>query len=104
LTNYFDQRATTRSTVAFIGIIEESRNTIFSIIPGESDASQGVHFQLYIDRLSQYLGVSKEELIKILPSNKKEQQLWKNGPLSIVGFFKDFGEVNQFILGLNELK
>ena len=104
LMNYFDQRGTTRSTVAFIGIIEESRNTIFSIIPGESDASQGVRFQLYIDRLSQYLSVSKEEVIKILPSNRKEQQLWKNAPSNIVGFFKDVGEVNQFILGLTELK
>jgi len=104
LMNYFDQRGTTRSTVAFIGIIEESRNTIFSIIPGESDPSQGVRFQLYIDRLSQYLGVSKEKVINILPSNKKEQKIWKNGPLSIVGFFKDVDEVNQFILGLTELK
>lgn len=104
LTDYFDQRVTTRSTVAFIGIIEESRNTIFSVIPGESDSTQGVRFQVYVDRFSKYLGVSKDEVTQILPSDQKEQQPWKNAPLTIIGFFKDADEVNQFLTGLKELK
>ena len=104
LLEYFDQRVTTRSTVAFIGIIDDSRSTIFSLVPGESDSNQGVRFQVYIDRLLKYLGVNKEDLIQILPLNRKEQQPWKNAPLTIVGFFKDADEVNRFLAGLDELK
>jgi hypothetical protein len=59
---------------------------------------------VYIDRLLKYLGVNKEDLIQILPPNRKEQQPWKNAPLTVVGFFKDADEVNRFLAGLDELK
>jgi len=104
LKNYFDYRGTTRSTVAFIGIIEGSRNTIFSLIPGESDTNQGVRFQLYIDRFTNYLGASKDDLVQVLPQNRSEQQPWKNAPITVVGFFKDMEEVNVFLQGLNGFK
>ena len=104
LTSCFDYRGTTRSTVAFVGIIEESRNTIFSLIPGESDSSQGVRFQVYIDRLLKYLDASKDEVTQVLPPNRQEQRPWRNAPLTVVGFFKHADEVDRFVTWLNELK
>ena len=68
LKDSFDYVGTTTSTIAFIGMIEGSRNTIFNLVPGESDVSKGLHFQVYIDRLAAYLGADKTQLMNMLPS------------------------------------
>jgi hypothetical protein len=104
LTSCFDQRVTTRSTIAFIGIMAESRNTIFSLVPRESDSNQGVRFQVYIDRLSDYLGVERDVVIKILPSESEDYEPWKGAWPTLVGFFKNADEINRFLTGLSELK
>jgi len=52
LTPIFDQRNTTRNTIAFIGIVRGRWPTIFSIILGDSNTQQGLRFQVYIDRLA----------------------------------------------------
>jgi hypothetical protein len=103
LTNFFDQRTTTRSTVAFIGVFEESRNTIFSLVPGECDSEQGVRFTFYSDRILEYLNASKDDLIAILPSNSEETRQYRTSPDTFVGFFKDSHEVDHFLAGLNAL-
>jgi len=103
LTDYFDQRGTTRSTVAFIGILEESRNTIFSVVPGESDASQGVWFQVFVDRLSEYLSTSTDKVIGILPSGSEEYVPYKGAPRTFGGFFKDDNEVDRFLKEMSKL-
>jgi hypothetical protein len=104
LTPCFDQRGTTRSTVAFIGIIEGSRNTIFSIVPGASDSAQGVRFSVYIERLSKYLGVERDNIVPILPPEFEEGEAWKGGPPTLCGFFKDAEEVEKFLSGLARFK
>jgi len=103
LTSCFDQRVTTRSTIAFIGIMGGSRNTIFSLVPRESDSNQGVRFQVYIDRLSEYLGANRDSVIGILPSESEEYEPWKGAWPTLVGFFKNVNEVDQFLTGLSEL-
>jgi len=104
LTHYFDQRVTTRSTVAFIGIMGESRSTIFSIVPGESDASQGVRFMVYVDRFKDYFDIEKQVAIDALPSYEKKvvHEEWA-GELG-GGFFKENSEVERFLAKLNEFK
>ena len=82
----------------------ESRNTIFSLVPRESDSNQGVRFQVYIDRLSDYLGVERDVVIKILPSESEEYEPWKGAWPTLVGFFKNADEINLFLTGLSELK
>ena len=104
LTDCFDQRATTRSTIAFSGIIEESPRRIFSLVPGESDSAQGVHFRVYNDRLSRYLAASGEGVIALLPSDCEKYEPWKDAPSALAGFLKNSDEVEEFIAGLSELK
>src|SRR4030042_6155279 len=65
LERIFNYRTTTRSTVAFIGLIAGNRNSIFSIVPGESyseriasgaeGSQKGLRFQVRIDKFSKYL-------------------------------------------------
>lgn len=104
LTNCFDQRVTTRSTVAFIGIMEGRRNTILSLVPGESNVNQGVRFQVGIDRLAEYLGVERDLAIRILPSELEEYESWKGRWPTLVGFFNNSDEVDQFLEGFAEPK
>jgi hypothetical protein len=104
LTKHFDTKSTTRSSVAFIGIFDESRHTIFSLIPAESDPNKGLRFTVYIQSFCEYLDVSKEEIMKVMPSDSKEQVRYKNGPPEVLGFFKNTNEVEHFLRGLRELK
>ena len=69
---FFDQRTCTRTTVAFIGVLEGSRNTIFSLIPGESNQRDRVRFSLYFERLMNYLDVEKIAIRDILPKETDE--------------------------------
>ncbi len=104
LTPIFDQKGTTRSTIAFIGIIKESRRTIFSIIPGDSDPYQGLRFQVYIDRLSEYLHTKTEDIMQILPPNCKEYEPWRGAPRTLAGYFKNKEEIEKFLNGLAQFK
>lgn len=104
LTEFFDQTATTRSTVAFIGIMGERRNTIFSLIPGESDSSNGMRFRAYIDRFSEYFGFNKEDALGILPSESTEYEPWKGAPPTFVGYFRNVNEVDSFIAKLAKVR
>ena len=104
LNNCFDYAGTTTSTAAFIGIIEGGRNTIFSLVPFESDASKGLHFQIYIDRFADYLRTDKQNLLKILPSELTDYKPWKNAPPMLRGFFGNSDEIERFLSGIDELK
>lgn len=103
LAGCFDQTVTTRSTVAFVGIIGGSRNTILSIAPGESTASQGLCFWFHTERLLKYLGVSRDvDIVGILPSETERGETYSGGPPTLFGFFKDTDEVNKFVSGLRQ--
>lgn len=104
LTKLFDQNGTTRSTIAFIGIMGESRNTIFSLIPGESDSNKGLRFQVYIDRFSEYFGINKEDTLKNIPSELTEYEPWRGAPPTFVGYFKNINEVDSFLTKLTEVR
>lgn len=104
ITKFFDYSGTTRSTIAFIGITDEGRRTIFSLIPGESDPSNGVRFQVYIDRFSEYFGINKEDALRMLPSKSSEYEPYRGAPTTLVGFFKDVGEVDNFLRRMANLK
>jgi molybdopterin biosynthesis enzyme MoaB len=114
LEEFFDYKTTTRSTVAFIGVIEGSRHTIFSIVPGESyskriasgegGVQRGLRFQVRIDRFSKYLNLDSERISKILPPEKEEFTPYKGGPKTLIGFFRDEKEVDSFSKSLSELR
>ena len=104
LTPLFDYRGTTRSTIAFIGIVKESRLNIFSIIPGDSNTQQGLRFQVYIDRLAEYLHIQTDDVIQILPPDCKEYEPWKGAQRTLACYFKEKEEVDRFIKRLNQFK
>lgn len=100
----FDHAGTTTSTAAFVGIIEGRRNTIFSIVPGESDSSKGLRFQVYIDRFADYLRTDKQNLLKILPPDLIDYIPWKDAPPMLAGFFGNSGEIERFLAEIARLK
>jgi hypothetical protein len=107
LSRYFDYTGTTRSSFVFMGNMNGSRNTIFSLIPEESSAKEGIRFQIYINRFAEYFGIEKKEAIKLLPNKKEEWEYYRNAPASHVGyagFFKNMEEIDQFLSKIAELK
>jgi len=109
LTYIFDKKNTTRSSIQFIGKINDSKKTIFNLIPKDSNANDGVKFQVYLYRLSDYLGVDIKRIIPLLPENKKEWSYEGASEASkewsgYAGFFKKSDEVKNFVNGLKEIK
>ena len=107
LTRYFDYIGTTRSSIAFIGNMSGSRNTIFSLIPEESNSKEGLRFQIYINRFAEYFEIEKKEAIQLLPNKKEEWEAYRNAPASHVGFagfFRNIEEIDRFLVKIAELK
>ena len=104
LTPLFDRKSTTKSTIAFIGIVGGRKLTIFSISPGDSNPQQGLRFQVYIDRLAEYLHIPTNEVMQILPPDCKEYEPWKGAPHTLGGYFKEKEEIDRFIKGLDQFK
>ena len=108
----FDQTTTTRSSVAYIGIIEGSRHTIFSILPMERmnkpDLSdnhiRGLRYQLRVEGFLKYFGMTLDELKNILPLNPENYLPYKGGEKYLVGFFKTEEEIENFLGKLSRLK
>ncbi len=114
LSSVFEIKRTTRSAITFIGTINGSQLTLFSIIPGESQSprifpgkseiEQGLRFQAYIDRLAKYFSVSKEEIIRILPPNLQEFVAWRGGPKTLAGYIQSFEEVERIVQGFKTFR
>ena len=105
----FNGKNRTRSSIAFIGLMDGSRNTVFSLIPKESNPEDGLKFQVYLNRLAKYLDADSERLINILPQDKKKWNYTEDSsPDSTeyegyVGFFKNHNEAELFLADLNEI-
>lgn len=114
LDEFFNYRGTTRSSVAFIGVIEGSRHTIFSIVPGESyskriasgdeGTQRGLRYQVRIDKFVKYFNLDPERIMKVLPREKEEFVPWKGASKTFIGFFRDGKEIDNFLKSLSELK
>lgn len=106
LSKCFDQSVTTMSSIAFIGIIGErkSRNTIFSILPKESNSEKGVRFTVYIDRFVDYFGIEKKVAIDALLSYEKKAEYEEWAGEFGGGFFKEEAQVEKFLAKLTESK
>lgn len=62
------QKQTTRSSVGFKATFGNSRKTVISFIPRDSNSSDGLYFQVYSLRLQTYLNVSESAVAQMLPS------------------------------------
>jgi len=109
LTYIFGRKDTTRSSIRFVGKINDSKKAILNLIPKDSNANDGVKFQVYIYRLSDYLGVDPKRIVSLLPENKEEWSYEGAAQPSkdwsgYTGFFKKSDEVKKFVNGLKEIK
>jgi hypothetical protein len=102
LRNLFDQTGTTRSSVAFKG---NRQNTILSLIPGESDASSGLRYQVYSTRLADYLGMPEQDAVSMLPKHREAWEYYRGATpdwSGFVGYFEDLDAAHSFLAALGK--
>jgi len=105
LSYFFDGKQPTRSSIAFEGLLNESKKRIFSLLPSESNQTDGLKFQIYMPRMAQYLKTDEKSIESWLPVNKRRWKYYENAPPDMSGYegyFKDIGEVNRFLNGLRD--
>jgi Endonuclease NucS len=61
------QRQTTRSSIRFAGSFNGSRKVVISLLPGESNAGEGLHYQLYKNRYADLTKLELSEVESLLP-------------------------------------
>ena len=112
LNEIFDRRSTTKNTVAYIGLIDDSHQTIFHVIPSETDSvrmasiqkKNVLYYQFYVERLSNYLGIAETEITNLLTNEVKDYYPWATSEKCLVGFFKDTEEIQVFTSELSFMK
>jgi hypothetical protein len=102
LRNIFSGTATNVSSLTFNVISENGRNIVMGLVPTDSDEGRGLKFYLYAKRLTDFIGISREDLIAALPVNKNDwcyteanrgNEFWSG----YEGYFSNMEEVNRFI-------
>ena len=106
----FPSKGTTASSLAFKGkLANGGARVILSLLPLESEAEQGLKFQVYTKRLAEYRGMSTDRVEALLPKSREKWTYWGavNDPdidywIGYQGFFKTPEEVATFAKGLSE--
>ena len=76
---------------------------IFKLLLTESTPNDGLKFNVYTDRISNYLNIEVEKLIQLLPNYKQISQDDRFGVVA-EGFFETEEQVNNFVTKLNEIR
>jgi hypothetical protein len=105
----FPLKATTASSLAFRGKIRDGgARVILSLLAFESNAKEGLKFQVYTKRLAEYCDIPTERVKSLLPAFHEEWTYWAavNDPeiddwRGFQGFFKTPEEVAIFTKGLS---
>ena len=102
----FDGSRTTMSSLGFEGknIEGVGKGVIFNLIPPESSKEQGLKFQVYSNRFTDYFKCDMQDLMNILPNERKDwaydqsdiSKLW----VGYEGYFQSKDEVDIFINGM----
>jgi hypothetical protein len=61
------RKETTRSSIRFVGSFDGSRKVVISLLPGASDAGEGLNFQLYKNRFAQLAKLPSAEVESRMP-------------------------------------
>jgi hypothetical protein len=109
LDSVFPSKTTTASSLAFKGkLANGGARVIFSLLPFDSEAKQGLKFQVYTKRLAEYRGISTDRVESLLPESREKWTYWAavNDPdiddwIGYQGFFKTPEEVAVFAKGLS---
>lgn len=106
LEKYFT-RTTTRSSLAFYGAFDDSRKAIFSLLPTESSPEEGLRYQVYRDRFTNYFQTTADKLLDMLPKDPEDWKYWPSAPQDYHGYtgtFQTDDDVDKFIDMLKGLK
>lgn len=101
------QKHTTRSSIGFAAMFNESRKTVISLIPQASNARDGLRFQVYSLRLRTLLNLSEEAVLEMLPARRQPWIYYESaGPdyEGFQGFFANQAELDRFLSGLEKLR
>jgi len=108
LEGYFEGKRRTLSSIAFTGnVLGIKKGAIFSLIPTKSNPDDGLMFQVFIYRFSEYFGIDLKEAESLLPTNRKKWAYYDNAPQEYQGFegyFKNMKEVEDFLSELDKIK
>lgn len=93
---------TTRSTIGFTGLLKGSQKVVVSLLPGpdNSNASQGLKYQLYRKRLAELTGLSEEALLGVVPTQHDYwiyEEGWEDG---FQGFLVSSEEIDRLATAL----
>jgi hypothetical protein len=77
LSPYFGTGKTTRSTLSFdVKFADDSRKVVWALVPGESNAAEGLRYHLYSQRLAEFIHVGEDVIAAHLPSNRQPWEPW----------------------------
>jgi hypothetical protein len=57
----------TRSSIRFVGSFGGSQKVVISLIPGDSDTEEGLHFQVYKTKFAELAGIPSAEVESLMP-------------------------------------
>jgi len=103
----FPENRNTKTSIGFVAQQEGKMKVIMSLIPVQSDSKNGLHFQVYLERISKFLDTDEETVKSLLPENKKEWSYGKGAPpeySGYEGFFKQPEDVERFLTEIKKLK
>jgi hypothetical protein len=104
LGDLFDFRSKSKTSVAFIGEMDGRQNTILNVLPEFSNQEDGLRYRVFIDRLTEYTGADKADLLASLPPNTEEYEPWSGSPACVAGYFRTTGDVERFTSYMGELR
>lgn len=94
----------TLSSIVFSGSIDGSRKVVFSLIPAESSAEEGLRYHLYRHRFAKLAGLTLEALLDIVPAHHDYWIYTRNGgpdEEGFQGFIKSPEELNHLAAALS---
>jgi hypothetical protein len=89
---------TTGSSIGFGGDIDKGRKSIFSLLPGKSNQSEGLAYEIYWDRFKNRFNLSDEAAaLELLPHVRERWGAGNSDFSGFRGYFANESEVDRFL-------
>ena len=66
------QKHTTRSSIGFASSFSEGRKTVISLLPGDSNAGEGLRYRLYKNRFAQLAKLPSADVEALMPQQHED--------------------------------
>ena len=80
------QKHTTRSSIGFASSFSGSRKTVISLLPGDSDAGEGLRYRLYKNRFAELAKLPSADVEALMPQQHEDWTYVANGGPDWEGF------------------